>query len=107
MGPIQAIAVFDSFTKNACNVHLAIDNPRVIKYGFLSEIARYLFVQRDRTRIFGLVPSTNRKALKLDTHIGFTEVTRIPNALAEGIDYVVLELRREDCRWLDQERKVA
>lgn len=102
---IQAIAVFDSFTVDACSVHFAIDNPLVIKHGFLTEIARHLFIQCGRKRIFGLVPSTNDKALKLDKHIGMEEVARIPNAVKEGVDYVVLSMAKEQCRWLPQEVK--
>ena len=106
-GDIQAVAVFDSFTKNACNVHLAIENPMVIKHGFLSEIARHLFLVRNRSRIFGLVPSNNSRALKLDKHIGMREIACIPNALDEGVDYVVLEMTREECTWLPQLKEAA
>jgi hypothetical protein len=41
---IQAVAVFDSFTVDACSVHFAIDNPMVIRSGFLNEIARHAFI---------------------------------------------------------------
>ena len=104
---IQAMAAFDSFTVDACSVHFAIDNPFAIKHGFIHEIARHLFLQCGRKRIFGLVPSNNAKALKLDKHIGMVEVARIPDALAEGVDYVVLRMNREDCKWLPQELRKA
>jgi hypothetical protein len=100
---IQAVAVFDSFTVDACSVHFAIDNPMVIRSGFLNEIARHAFITCNRKRIFGLVPSNNERALKLDLHIGFTEVARIPDAIADGIDYIVIRLDKRDCRWLPQE----
>jgi hypothetical protein len=106
-GVIQAIAVFDSFTRNACNVHVAIENPRVIKHGFLNEIGRHLFHVCGRSRIFGLVPSNNAKALKLNKHIGMQEVSCVPNALAEGVDYIIMEMKKEDCRWIEQKREVA
>ena len=99
-GVIQAIAVFDSFTVDACSVHFAIDNPFVIRHGFLHEIARHLFINCGRERIFGLVPSDNQKALKLDQHIGMVPVARIPDAMKRGVDYVVLCMKKEDCRWL-------
>jgi hypothetical protein len=97
---IAAICVADSFTVDACQVHFAIDRPLVIKHGFLHEIARHLFTVCGRKRIFGLVPANNKKALKLDTHIGFVEVTRVPDGYAEGIDYVVLRMDRETTPWL-------
>jgi len=98
---IQACCVFDSFTVDACSVHFAIDNPFVIKHGFLHEVARHLFIHCDRKRIFGLIPSNNEKAHKLDLHIGFREVARIPDAYAEGIDYIVVRMDRDDSRWLE------
>ena len=104
---IQAVAVFDSFTVDACNVHFAIHNPFVIRSGFLVQIAIHLFVTCGRNRIFGLVPSTNKKALKLDTHIGMKEVTRVPDALAKGVDYVVLRMNKDECRWLPEELREA
>lgn len=107
-GVVQAMAILDSFSVDACSVHFAIDNPLVLRRGFLEEIARYAYIDRGRNRLFGLVPSNNEKALKLDKHIGFTEVARIPKALSEDVDYVVLCLERKDCRWLPEElREVA
>jgi hypothetical protein len=104
---IAAVCVADSFTVDACNVHFAIERPIVIKHGFLHEIARHLFIACGRKRIFGLVPANNSKALKLDTHIGFREVARVPDGYAEGIDYVVLRMDRETSPWLEQIRRAA
>jgi hypothetical protein len=106
-GVIHAICVWDSFTVDACSVHFAIDNPFVIRHGFLHEIARHVFITCDRKRIFGLVPSTNEKARKLDIHIGFREVARIPDAVKEGVDYIVLRMDKADCRWLSEEMREA
>ena len=104
---IQAVAAFDSFTVDACNAHIAIDNPLVIRRGFLCEAFRHLFVTCHRNRVFGLVPSNNDKALKFDEHIGMVEVGRIPNALSEGVDYVVMCMTKDACRWIPQQMKRA
>jgi hypothetical protein len=104
---IVAACVADSFTVDACNVHFAIAKPLVIKHGFLHEIARHLFITCNRKRIFGLVPATNKKALRLDTHIGFREVARVPDGYAEGIDYVVLRMDRDTSPWLGELRRAA
>ena len=106
-GAIQAISAFDSFTVDACSVHLAIDNPIVLRHGFLTELAYHIFVTCNRKRIFGLVPSNNKKARKLDEHIGFKEVARIPDAVREGVDYIVYRMDKEACRWLPQELREA
>lgn len=97
---IAACCVMDSFNTDSCNVHFAIDRPMVIKYGFLHEIARHVFITCNRQRMFGMVPANNEKALRLDQHIGFREVARVPDGYATGVDYVVLRMDRDTCRWL-------
>lgn len=106
-GKILACCVADSFTVDGCCVHFAIDNPLVIRRGFFEAIARHLYIDRGRRRLWGMVPDNNDKAFKLDKKIGFTEVARIPNAIQEGIGYIIMELRREDCRWLPEELREA
>lgn len=107
-GDIQAVCVFDSFTTESCSVHFAIGNPFVIKHGFFTEVANHAFHTLGKKRMFGLVPSDNPKALKLDLHIGFHEVARIPDAIRDGVDYIVIRLDKKDCRWLSEElREVA
>lgn len=104
-GRILAMCVADSFTTDSCSVHLAIDNPSVIRRGFLAVVATHLFETCNRKRIFGLVPSNNAKALRFDVKIGFREVARIPDAIRDGVDYVVLRMDKEKCRWLKREDK--
>lgn len=104
---IVACCVADSFTRHGCNVHIAVDNPLVLRHGFLQEVSRHLYDTCGRHRLFGLVPATNEKALKFDQHIGFSEIARIPDGFADGVDYVVLCMEREQCRWLDDVREAA
>jgi len=104
---IAAVAVFDSFSPDGCNVHWAIANPMVLRHNFLETIAHYLFVTRERKRIYGLVPSNNARALKFDKHIGMREIARIPHAMGEGVDYIVMTMLREDCPWLAKELREA
>jgi hypothetical protein len=104
-GDIQAVAVFDSWTVDACSVHFAIANPMVIRRGFLNEIGRHLFLASNRKRIFGLVPDNNAKAIKFDQHIGMRIVAHIPDALSEGVGYHVMRMDKEDCRWIEQPSK--
>ena len=104
---IQAVAVFDMFGVDNCHVHFAIDNPFVLRHGFLHEIARHVFTQCGLQRIFGLVPSNNEKALKLDMHIGMKEVARIPHGMRQGVDCIVVSMDKVDCKWLNVEREAA
>jgi hypothetical protein len=101
---IQAVAVIDGINSDSCNVHLAIDNPLVIRAGFIHEVCRHIFETLGKARFFGLVPANNEKALKFDKHIGLTEVSRIPDGYATGVDYIVLRMDKEDCRWIDHKK---
>lgn len=106
-GRIMAACVADSFTVDACSVHLAIDRPIVLKSGFLEAIADHLFNTCGRARIFGLLPSNNQRAIKFDEHIGFTRVATIPNAIREGVDYIVMVMERGQCPWLPENKRAA
>ncbi len=104
-GDILAVCVADSFSPDSCNVHMAIDNPLVIKHGFLHEVARHLFITCRRSHIFGLIPANNKRAIKFDKHIGFTEVCRIPDGVGTGVDYIVMRMDKDTCPWLNEEQK--
>jgi RimJ/RimL family protein N-acetyltransferase len=104
---ILGVCVADSFGPDNCNVHIAIDNPAVIRRGFLNEISGWLFLGLNRKRIFGPVPSNNSRARKFFEHIGFTEVAVIPDAVKEGVDYVIYRMDKAGCRWIAPQKEAA
>ena len=106
-GEIVACCVADSFGRDSCCVHLAIESPLVLKYKFMETLADGLFNNRGMKRVFGMVPSTNEKALKLNKHLGFTVIATVPNGYCEGVDYIIMEMVRESCRWLKTEQEAA
>jgi len=55
----------------------------------------------------GLTPANNLKALKLNKHIGFREVCRIPDGHKPGIDSVLQIMTRDECRWINLSEKRA
>ena len=106
-GQIKAVVGVDSLTQVACNIHLAVESPMVFKYGLLQEASHLVFDVLKRERMFGLVPSTNLKALKLNRHLGFTQVAEIPDAVADGVGYCILSLEKEDCSWYTKTEEAA
>ena len=96
---IAGCVVFDTFTPVACNVHMAVDRISCIRDGLFDEVARHGFLACGKRRFFGLVPDNNERALKLNNHIGFVEVARIPGTLTDDIGTVVMRLDRERCRF--------
>ena len=52
------------------------------------------------TSDLGAVIGTNQEALDLDLHLGFRQIAVLRDHWAVGVDTVLLEMRREDCRWI-------
>jgi len=100
---IQAGCVMDTWTTTSCQIHFAIANPMVLRHGFFQEISKFVFDTAGRKTMYGLVPANNKKALKIDAKIGFTEVTRLKEAYDVGVDYVLLELQKENCNFNAEE----
>ena len=96
--------VMDNWTANSVQVHFMVDTPMVLRHGFLEECFDFMFNHKGVKYLYGLVPGDNEKALKLNKHMGFTERLRLPEAFADGVDYVVMELTRDNCKYLPEER---
>lgn len=104
---IAAMVIFDTFTVRSCNVHMAIERVAAVRAGLFTEVAVHGFHVCGKDRFFGLVPSNNEKALKLNRNIGFEIVTEVPDALDDGVGYTVMRLNKQDCRFLPVEMKEA
>ena len=96
----QAICVLDSWSFNSCQIHIWIENAFVLKHGFAEEVFNYIFNTCGRNVVIGVTPDNNVKALKFIKHIGLEEVCRIKDGYAEGVDYIITEIRRENCRYI-------
>lgn len=92
--------VLDNFTANSVQAHFMVASPLVLRHGFLEECFDYCFNYRRLKYMYGMVPADNAKALKLNKHMGFTERLRLPEAYADGVDYVVMECTRDNCKYL-------
>ena len=102
--PVAAV-ICDNWTNTAVQVHILVKDPLVFKHGLHREVCKYVFLDAGRKMMIGLVPANNKKALKLDKHSGFYEVTRIEDGYDEGIDYVVMRLDKHNCKYLTPEER--
>lgn len=99
-GEIKGAVGFDGWMGNAAQMHLALASPSALR-ALIRPAAKYFFEDCGKDVALGFLPEHNKRALKLDTHLGFVEVYRIKNGAAPGDDMVLLELRKEACeRWL-------
>ena len=99
---LVAAAVMDTWSHNACQIHIYIDNPFILRHGFQEEVCGFIFGEASgRELVIGVTPSDNKKALKFNRHMGMEEQHRIKDGYDKGIDYVVTTMRKQDCKWID------
>lgn len=102
-GKILAACILDTWTVDAVACHVIIDNPMVFKYHFAERVFGYVFEVRNKTKMIGSIPSNNRKALKLNKHLGFEEVATIADVFGNGVGCTIMQLERKNCKYLDNE----
>jgi cytosine/adenosine deaminase-related metal-dependent hydrolase len=85
---------YDSWTDNACNMHVALDS-RYATRPLLREAFKVVFDRLGKGVVFGAVRSDNPHALDFDKRLGFRELTVLRDAQAKGVHIHVLEMRRE------------
>ena len=101
-GEVAAMVVMDSWSHNSVQVHMTIKNPMALRHGLLEEVSAHVHLVAGRGILIGLVPGDNEKALKLNKHLGYTEVHRIKDGFSVSVDTVIMELRAENNRWLQR-----
>lgn len=98
-GEIVAAIIFDNFLYSSAQVTIIIENPMVIRAGLLKEGFEFIFNKCSKERIYIMVAENNVKSLKLSEKLGFTDVMRIPEGYAAGVDFIVRELAKKNCKY--------
>ena len=99
--------IMDNWTENSVQCHFMLTSPLVLRHGFLELCFDFMFNMQGVCRIYGLVPANNEKAVKFNTRIGFTEKARMEEAFTKGVDYLLMELKKENCLHLPKHLKAA
>ena len=98
-GRVHGAIGFDGWMGNAAQMHIALDNPASLR-SLLRPAFHYLFNQVGKDVAIGLIPAHNHRSIGLSTSAGFHETYRLKDGAAPGDDMVLLEMRKEDCRWI-------
>jgi hypothetical protein len=99
---IHGMVLADGWTPNAARVHVVVESFGAAR-ALLKPTFKWLFDQAGREVLYGEVVAGTRAA-KLAEKLGFCEVGRVPDGWQPGHDLLVVAMRREHCRWIDQER---
>jgi len=94
---LKWVVGYDGWSENSVEVHLA--GSGYLNREFLYKGFAYPFIHGGVKVLVGRVSSANKKALRLNKHLGYREMCRIPNAAEDG-DLVIMAMQREECRWL-------
>jgi hypothetical protein len=97
-----AVLVAQEWTYTCCYVHQVILKTFVIRHGWFEETAKWLFSQANRLKLYALVPSDNDRAAKLNAKLGFKELIRLEQAYDVDEDFILMELKREECPYWKQ-----
>ena len=104
-GEIQGAVVLDSWSYTGVQVHLAAPNPMVWRHGLHKEVFEYVFETCDRLYIMGMTPADNADAVRFNKHIGFSPVYVVRDGFKAGVDLILFDVRREDCRYLERNKQ--
>lgn len=102
-GTIHGMVGFDGWTGNSVVMSVALDNPASLR-SLIRPAFDYAFNQANRGVALATVKGSNKRSLRLCNRVGLREVYRVRDGVAVGEDLVIFEMRREDCRWINQRR---
>jgi len=105
-GRIHGMVGYDGWTQSAVSVHVAVDHPAALRH-LVGPGFRIPFDEFNRTVVVATVLSSNHRSLRLVKHLGFIETHRIVDGWDLGVDLVLFEMRRPQCRWVERKKEAA
>ena len=100
-GKFIAGVVYERFTGVSVVASIAVDDPKRITREWIWAIFDYPFNQLMVKKILVYACSSNEDSLHLARRFGFKQVAVIPEVYEDG-DMIVLELHKQDCKWLEK-----
>jgi hypothetical protein len=105
-GRIRGMIGYDCWTDNACQAHMAVDAP-IVWRSLLRPGFSYPFEELGLGLMLGIIRSDNRASVEMAKALGFRLTHSIQDGAARGVDLLLIEMKREECRWLSPRRKAA
>lgn len=99
-GNILVGVMYDGYTGASIAIHSRCDEPKKVSRDFYKAIFDYPFNKLKVKRLTGLVCITNKKAQKVNEHLGFKREAILADYFPEG-DAIVYIMRPEECRFLN------
>lgn len=94
-GTIAAAVGYNSWTENACWMHVAFDSAHSMTRNLLRAAWEYPFVNCGKAAVYGLTPKNNDEALAFNKRMGWRQI-------AETVDCLMFEMTAQECRWIKE-----
>lgn len=104
-GKIAGVTVFNRISKWNCEITTASVDPRWITRAYLRAVFRYPFIQCGMSSVYSVVEDDNRTALDFNIRVGFDPKTILPDWFGKQ-DGILMYMKRNECRWINEERTV-
>lgn len=105
LGIILGGFVFNNYMGNSIFVHDAGAVKHWCSRELLRMIFAYAFHQLGVAKVYASVAQDNPHALQLDLRAGFRLEGRLGDAVAPGVDMLILSMTENTCPWLRQRQK--
>lgn len=102
-GRIGGMVGLDAWRPGSVQMHVAIERPEFARV-LVRPVFDWVFNQAGCAAALGMVPSNRPEGVLMAERLGFRLVHRVLGGWARGIDLLIFEMRRADCRWLKGER---
>jgi len=99
-GTIACAVGYNGWGQKSCWMHVAFDGAHGLKRDLWRAAFAYPFNEGGLDAIYGLTPKTFDEALKMNKRLGFRQI-------AETVDSVILEMTRDECKWLKEKEHVG
>lgn len=106
-GMIEWVVGFNAFLGKTCQMHVVNLTGKTTPRKLIWAAFHYPFVTCGLEYVFGILNSNNERAVEYDKKLGFTEVNRFHGAHDDGGDIVLLQMKRDDCRWVKELKNAA
>lgn len=100
-GRIVGMVAYDNWTPNSVQAHMAVEYAAVWR-SLKGPAFSYPFEECGRSVLLGVITADNERSAELARSFGFTEAHRIRDGWAAGVDLIVFEMRRNECRHITQ-----
>jgi hypothetical protein len=99
-GKIGVMVAYDHWTPASVQMHIYISDKKSFTRHVIQEAMAYPLIQAGRDLLIVVIPSDNKASLSLVRRVGWKETYRVKDGWESGVDMVLHEMRKSDCKWL-------